>query len=181
MANLLPSKELAELMAERRRRLRAAILVLVSGMCAFGIVLLIPSVIALMAARASGAERLAATRELAARQKHAGAGAQIAAMKEQTEILSSYESSTAPHELVERLTGSLPSGITLHSISFTRQGNEETMELSGAATSRAALLSFGDALKGSGRFTDVVIPIESLAQATDLQFHLVLTLLDPAP
>jgi hypothetical protein len=176
MANLLPLKELDALNAERRRWLRIAALVLVCGACAFGTVLLVPSAVVLIAARSSGEKHLATTRELIALQKHAGAGADIAATKEKMGLLASNNASIVPHELLSRTIPLLPPGVTLSNIVFTREEEKAILDLSGSAESRASLIAFGDALESSGLFIDVNIPIESLAQNTDLQFRLILTL-----
>lgn len=180
MANLLPTKELSMLRAQRRHRLRSAALVLVSGMFAFSTVLLVPSVIALLAAKESGKEWLETTRRLVALQEHAEAGADIAITKDKMEILIRNEAAVAPHELIERITSLLPPGVSLNTINFTRQEASVSLDLSGEAANRNALISFGEVLKGSGLFADVVVPIEALAPATDLQFRLSLTLAENA-
>lgn len=166
--------------SERRHRLLSAALVLVSGAFVFGTVLLAPSAVALIAARQAGAERLATTRRLAELQKHAGAGEDIALTREKMEILAEDQRATPPHELIERIVPLLPAGVSLQAIAFTRQEGGALLELSGSATSRTALLAFGDALRGSGLFMNVTIPIQSLAQATDLRFRLSLTLSETA-
>ena len=176
MANLLPLKESLELMHERRRRLWSAIAVLVCGMCVFGTLLTIPSTIALLATRESTTERLETTKRLAELQKHAGAGASIAATKEKMSIIAREQSAALPHDMIERIVPLAPSGTSLTSISFRREGEATILDLTGGAVNRTALIAFGDALRSANLFTDVVIPIESLAQNSDLQFHLTLTL-----
>jgi hypothetical protein len=178
MANLLPAKELSSLSVERHRRLRTAVLVLISGIAAFGTVLLIPSAIALIAAKDSGEERLATTRRLVELQRHASAGADIAATKEKMGVLSKDISRVTPSALIERVVTLIPAGVALHTLSFAHKDGAAALDLSGTAESRSALILFGDQLKGAGLFTDVVIPIESLAQSSDLQFHLALSLLE---
>ncbi|MBP9771939.1 MAG: PilN domain-containing protein [Candidatus Pacebacteria bacterium] len=176
MANLLPSKELTALMHERKRRLGNAIVVLICGICVFGTILTIPSTIALLATRDSTEKRLETTKRLVELQKHAGASAHITATKEKMDILAREEGAVLPHELIERIAPIAPAGVSLTNIVFARGGEDVTLTLTGGATNRTALIAFGDALRSSGLFTEVTIPIESLAQNTDLQFHLSLTL-----
>jgi hypothetical protein len=168
------------LSGERRQRLRSAALILVSGMFAFATVLLIPSAIALIAAKESGKERLETTRRLIELQEHTGAVGSIAETKEKMDLLRQSEMAVGPRKLIERIAPLLPSGVTLSDISFTRDGGTIRLDLSGEASNRAALIAFGDELRSSGLFASVVIPIESLAQSTDLQFRLSLSLAEEA-
>lgn len=180
MANLLPAKESSALALERRHRLLASVLVLVAGLCVSGTVLLIPAGAVLFLSKESAERRLETTRKLVELERTATAGDLIADTKEKMEIAGRIEMLIAPHELIERVVGFVPSGIALDQLAFSREGMDMMLEISGGAMSRSALLAFSDALKGSGLFTDVVIPIEALAQNTDLRFRLTLSLTDDA-
>jgi hypothetical protein len=176
MANLLPTKEVALLKAEQRRRIRASAFVLISGLCIWGTVLLIPSVAVLMAIGESVDKRLATTRQLIDLQKEANAGLIVAATKEKMDILSGNSMLLSAHDLTEKVASLAPTGVALNQIAFSRDGLAIELLLTGQAAQRSALLAFADALRGSKLFSDVTIPIESLAKDTDLQFRLTLSL-----
>ena len=180
MTNLLPTKELAALKREQYHRLAASVLELLSGVFILGTILLMPAGLVLFGSKESVAKRLETTRQLAEREGAASAGDTIADTKEKMEILATNEAMVKPHGLIERVTDLVPAGVSLDEIEFTRDGEAVTVGISGGAVSRAALLSFSDALKGSGLFADVVIPIESLARNTDLRFRLTLSLTEEA-
>ncbi len=180
MANLLPTKEISELKREQYHRLWASVLGLISGLCILGTVLLIPAGVVLFSTKESVAKRLESTKKLAELKGVTSAGDTLADTKEKMEILAGIVTLAKPHELIEEVTDFVPSGVSLDEVIFTREGDVVTMELSGGSSSRSALLSFSDALKTSGLFTDVVIPIESLAQNTNLRFRLTLVLTENA-
>jgi Tfp pilus assembly protein PilN len=157
------------------------VLVLVSGLCILGTVLLIPAGLVLFGSYESVSKRLESTRQLAELQGATSAGDTLADTKEKMELVAANEALVKPHELIEQVTDLVPAGVSLDELVFTREGDTVAIEISGSSVSRTALLSFSDALKGSGLFTDVVIPIESLARNTDLRFRLMLVLNESAP
>lgn len=182
MANLLPSKESASLGLERRQRLRASVFGLVAWLAGLGAIVLIPTGLALFDARDSVEQRLEATRALIERAKEAHAGTDLAVTKEKMEILTANAAMAVPHEHIGRIVDLAPPGIALEQVAFMRGEDVVTLAVSGGAMSRAALIAFGDALRGSGLFTEVTIPIESLAPNTNLRFRLTLTLAEePQP
>jgi hypothetical protein len=176
MANLLPTKERNALKLEQYHRLWASVLVLISGLFILGAILLIPAGVVLVASRESVRNRLETTRALAEREGVASAGDTLTDTKEKMDIIAKDEALVRPHELIGRVIDLSPAGVSLDEVSFVREGDVVTAEISGGAVSRASLLSFSDALRGSGLFADVVIPIESLARNTDLRFRLTLSL-----
>ncbi len=180
MANLLPSKERASLALERRRRLRATLFVLVSWLAILGTILLVPAGLVLLASKQSIDTRIESAEKLIEREKGANAGGSLSVTKEKNDILRANAALVLPHTLIERVVGLAPAGIALDHASFSRNEGTVTLELSGSATNRTMLVSFGDALKRSGLFTNVDIPIESLAQNVDLRFRLTLTLTEDA-
>jgi Tfp pilus assembly protein PilN len=178
MTNLLPYKEQSLLDNQRHRRLRVAVGVLVSAMFAFATVMLIPSFVILASAKESVEQRLAVTQRLSELQKDNGAGKAIARIKEKTEFVVHQKDAFLPHELFESVIGDAATaqGIMLDSMTFTRAESAITLDVSGAAATRADLIRFGETLKASGLFAQVSIPIDTLAQSTDLRFRLSLAL-----
>lgn len=180
MANLLPTKELQSLKREQRRRLRTSVFNLISWLCVIGVVALLPTAFILMASQASLGQNLEATRKLVEREKEGHAGVNLASAKEKVDILTANAALTVPHELILHVTDLAPRGVAIGELSFIRDEESVTLMVGGSAADRASLVAFGDALKGSGLFTDVAIPIEALAQNTDLRFRLTLTLAEKA-
>ncbi len=176
MANLLPSYERQELARERMRRLVSVVLALVSGVFVLGIVLLIPSFVAVMSSREAGAERLKTTRGLLDRQRDATAIADVGSIQEKIDSVITTNDALSASDTLGRIVEIVPDAVVLQSILWRDEGESVFLDMTGSAATRNALIAFGDALRSSGLFTDVTIPIESLAPQTNLQFRLSLTL-----
>ena len=176
MANLLPSHERQELSRERSRRLASAVLLLISGVFAIGTVLLVPSFVAVVSSREAGKERLETIRRLLDRQKDANAADDITSTKDKVALVLKDDTALSISDTFARVVGIVPEKISLQSVLWRAEGETAFLDLTGSADTRSALISFGDALRSSGLFAEVTIPIESLAQQTDLHFRLSLTL-----
>lgn len=175
MANLLPTTERKALAIERRWRLVSAISVLFSIVGLAGIGLLTPSFIAARSTLASGAERIATTQQLIERQGDGGTWQSVGSINEIITHIKT-DDGNKPSESIAQIIDVLPAGVALHSITWKQGDATDTLDIAGVAATRTALIAFGDGLKTTGRFTDVTIPINSLAAQTDLQFRLTLVL-----
>ncbi len=176
MANLLPSHERQELAHQRMRRLMSAILVLVSGVFVIGTVLLIPSFVAAISSREAGKVRLETTRRLLDRQKDATAASDVVSTKEKVSLVIRDNDALSASDILAQVVEIVPSQVSLQSVLWSDEGETAFLDMTGSAATRNSLIAFGDALRSSGLFTEVTIPIESLAQQTDLHFRLSLTL-----
>lgn len=176
MANLLPSHERQELAHQRMRRLISAILVLISGVFVIGTVLLIPSFVAAISSREAGKVRLDTTHKLLERQKDATAASDVVATKEKVSLVINGADALSVSDILARVVEIVPSQVSLQSVLWRDEGETAFLDMTGSAVTRNSLIAFGDALRSLGLFTEVTIPIESLAQQNDLHFRLSLTL-----
>ncbi len=176
MANLLPSHERQEIAHQRARRLVSALLVLASGVFVIGTVLLVPSFVAVISSREAGRVRLETTRRLLDRQKDATAAADVVSTKEKVALVTNDGDRISGSNTLAQIVGIVPEGISLQSVLWREEGEAVFLDMTGSASTRNELIAFGDALRSTGLFADVTIPIESLAQQTNLQFRLSLTL-----
>ncbi|MEK7579184.1 MAG: PilN domain-containing protein [Patescibacteria group bacterium] len=177
MANLLPTTERLALLAGRKRKLTTVSTILVAGTLAVAIALLLPSLITVLARKESSDERLLATQKLLDLQKETGTGADLVRTQETITLLGNTLRSVSPYESVRDLVDLIPSGVTVRHISIATEGETTTISFSGMADTRTALISFGDRLRQSGLFAQVLIPLPALAQNIDIAFdlHLVFT------
>lgn len=176
MANLLPSHERQEVARQRAQRLTSAIFMLISGVFVLGTVLLVPSFVVAISSHEAGKVRLESTRRLVDRQKDAHAAGDIASTKEKIALILDSDGSVSVSDTFARVVEIVPDQVSLQSVLWRNEGTEAFLDMTGSAETRNALISFGDALRSSGLFAEVVIPIESLAQQNDLNFRLSLTL-----
>jgi Tfp pilus assembly protein PilN len=154
----------------------SAILVLVSGVFVIGTVLLIPSFVAAISSREAGKVRLETTRRLLDRQKDATAASDVVSTKEKVSLVIRDNDALSASDILARVVEIVPSQVSLQSVLWSDEGETAFLDMTGSAATRNSLIAFGDALRSSGLFTEVTIPIESLAQQTDLHFRLSLTL-----
>lgn len=150
---------------------------LASGVFVIGTILLVPSFVAAISSREAGKVRLETTRRLLDRQKDATAGSDIASMREKMALILDGNDSISSSDILARVVDIVPDQVSLQSMLWRDEGETSFLDVTGSADTRNALIAFGDALRSSGLFADVTIPIESLAQQNDLQFRLSLTLL----
>ncbi len=80
-----------------------------------------------------------------------------------------------PSELLLEVIGEKPSGIKLTSFKWSKDGGRLSLNISGVASSRQALLALQDALKKIPSFSSVPLPVSSLAKDKDISFQLKLT------
>ena len=73
---------------------------------------------------------------------------------------------------LESLAGS---GVSIHSVSYTRAVTE-TVTVTGVASTRELLAAFRDGLEAAPEFATVVLPIAALAKATDVLFTMDITI-----
>ncbi len=176
MANLLPTTERATLLKRRRQQLAIVSFILVVGSVALALALLIPSIITALANKRASNERLLATQKLIELQKEAGISDTLADARDEITLLKATLAKDSAFENVSELVELIPGGVTVRFISFTRKESGTEISFTGIASTRNTLISFGNSLRQSGLFSSVLIPLPTLAQNTDIEFNLKLTL-----
>ena len=79
--------------------------------------------------------------------------------------------------LLTSLIGEKPSGVTLTSISYTREGEGGSFIVNGVAETRSTLINFSNAIERHGRFAEVNLPVSNLASNRDILFSLSFTVI----
>jgi hypothetical protein len=68
-----------------------------------------------------------------------------------------------------------PAGISLNTLNWTKIKSKVLININGVAKDRQTLISFEKAINGSGKFSEVVLPISNLAKDKDIDFKLTLS------
>ena len=178
MANLLPTTERKALRAERFKRLGVCAVVGLLITLGIGSVLWLPAYFGATSRERSMQERLEALNQLIELKQGKSSDATIRDTQEGLEALSVLLGYVQPSDILNDITSTMPAGITLWQYSYTHSAEEITITIAGRATTREALLSFGDALNSSQLFSTVDIPISTLARSTDIAFTLTLKVSD---
>ncbi len=177
MANLLPTVERQSIRAERYKRLYVCILAGILITLSIGTVLLIPAYMSGISRQRSTENRLDAIRKLIELKQGNASDTSIVATQNRLEKIDALLSVTPPSEVLLDTTRTLPAGVTLWQYTYTHASDGgRTITISGRATTRDALLRFGDALRASGLFATVDIPISTLARSTNIVFTLTMAL-----
>jgi hypothetical protein len=89
-------------------------------------------------------------------------------------VLEAQKDQSIPSVYIENIGSARLDSIRIDTFSYTH-GENETMLTSGTAGTRADLLAFVEALQRSGVFSEVILPVESLAKNNNVPFsiHLV--------
>ena len=181
MANLLSTAERQVLRTERFKRLGICALIGILITFAIGSVLLVPSYLSATSREKTTQERLDALTKLIELKQGDSSDTAIRDTQDRLEILASALEAQTPSELLLETTGNTPAGVTIWQYSYSTSDTTITISISGRAANRAALLSFGEALRASGLFVSVDIPISTLARSEDIAFTLSLDLVTTTP
>ena len=93
-------------------------------------------------------------------------------VKAKIETLSGLRKNSGVWGAIERLSLKRGTGIALQSIVIARKDDQNTMTISGMADSRDALVAFSKRLQGEPSFSNINLPVSSLAKSKDIPFSL---------
>lgn len=169
MSNVLPPE--ARLTMMRRARARFVLvgaLVLLS--CAVVALLsLLPAFVSISVARSSLSEE--SSEERTAREDQTA----IARAQTLVQVLNPLAgATTSPVAVLNEVLTRRPAGLSVTSITYTG-GSTDTFLLSGTSARRDAVGTYRDALRASGKFNEVAVPVGALVGAQDGRFSITLS------
>jgi len=176
MANVLPPEYKDNITTEYRFRLAAV------GFLLFGIGLaisagfLVPSYLLLNADLSTTRDQIAAVQETFREDGGGGYTKIISDTKRQMEALAQEERDVTIGAMFQSVLQNKNQGIALTRFSYKQR--DDVLSVSGVANTRQSLLSFEEALAQSDQFTNVNLPVSSLANQTNISFSLDLKLAD---
>lgn len=173
MVNVLPQKQKRALTLRYYLSLGTLLCVALAIVFSIGSVSLVPSYFA-SRAQADSYERYrdALSGALGLRQRE-GVEVDMATLVERVRIANEFGASAFSVELLEALDAARGANITITALSFSRTDkNTVHMAFSGSATTRTALLAFVDALRASGVFENVALPVSQLVVETKPTFSI---------
>ncbi len=171
--NLLPPEEKRKLRLRYLLSLATLFFVLVALAVAAGAALLVPSYLVAKNAEESATRNLDSIEKILGLKEKAGANASVLELSERVGILGSYSYTPAVMPVLSAVGASLVKGASVRTVKIKETENGKgTVTISGVADTRAALLSFSNALKAERIFSGVSIPVEQLAHEADISFSL---------
>jgi len=175
MANLLPQQQLIHVRKERRGRMLVVSLISLLVTIILGGALLIPSLLLSHSKAVSAERKIQLTREFISQREETGVLEGARNIRSRIDRLEGVLNDTVFSNVFSALDDSVPSGVRLSSISYSRSEQEsDTITVRGVASTRDVLLSFIRQLEREPMLTGVDLPVSNLAQSTDIQFALAL-------
>lgn len=181
MVNLLPLSARRTLVRDYCFRLAAFVLFLMALVTFFGTLLLAPSFFLARATADAGTRYRVALEETVGLRERSGAAASVAALAERIRILGTLAALPVTSDVVDKVTGAMPHGVTLTSLTIVRTDSGAALTLSGSAATRDTLLSLAASLKEVNGFSGVSLPVSSLASDKDIPFAIDITYATPTP
>ncbi|GMU73830.1 MAG: hypothetical protein AMXMBFR44_0290 [Candidatus Campbellbacteria bacterium] len=179
MVNLLPTNDVKRVLWEHRRRIGIIAIALTSIATVLALLFAIPSAIITWSGVAGFDAQLQATKTLVDLQRKQGGGDVLIDLSSRSNLLEAALSQRTPTSILEDVVPRIPSGVRVMQISYTYGDSGVTVSVLGTATTRAALIAFGNNLRQSALFSRVDVPISSLARSEDIDFGLTLSLSEP--
>jgi len=137
---------------------------------------IIPSFIVVWSGASGFDDQLEATKTLVDLQRKQGGGSEVIELSERSTLLEKSLSRRTATSILEDVAPRIPEGVSVRQFAYSLGEKEITVSILGTATTRAALIAFGDALRQSPLFSRVDVPVSSLAKNEDIDFTLTLSL-----
>ncbi len=179
MVNLLPRSALERVRLEYRLRLATVAVRAASLALIFGAALLLPTYFMTWSLRtgvlsqASLADQSLAQQDLAAAAENVrSSAALLSAVRRQLAV-------PRPSSAAAALLSARTSGISIVSINYLFDGSVSSVQLTGTALTRTDLLGFKDSLTRTPGVKSVDLPLQYLAEASNISFSLSVTYVPP--
>lgn len=179
VVNLLPIKDARRVMWEHRRRVAIVFMLLVMCSAVVALLFIVPSFIVVWSGASDFDDQLEATRTLVDLQRKQSGGSEVVELSERSALLEEALVRRTATSILEDVAPRIPEGVSVWQFTYSLGGEEVSVSILGTATTRAALIAFGDALRQSSLFSRVDVPVSSLARNEDIEFTLTLSLDEP--
>ncbi len=172
MVNVLPHTEQKKLAWRYRLRLVTTLFFILTAACAAGLIFLVPSYF-IAVEQVDTTERyrsaVAGTIDLRGEESIERTSATVA---ERIRVASEFDTASRLSTVISDLSGVPRPGVALFRISMTPREGTFAVEVSGEAKTRTNLLTFAEALRESGAFSNVALPVSQLVLERDVPFTL---------
>ncbi len=178
LTNLLPPERRHALVREYRYRFGVVVISLLVSLVLAAAVLLIPTYIFLQGSIAAKETRLTAVQASLSSAGQTSPSARLAALSNDIATLTKLASGSSVSAVMRTVLAIPRSGVTLSGLTYTPVSGmtPATLDLSGVATTRAALSSYQLALQGAPFARAVNLPVSAYAKDTNIGFTITVLL-----
>ncbi len=166
-------------MWEHRRRVAVIVMLLLMFSVVVAMLFIIPSFIVVWSGAGDFDDQLEATKTLVDLQRKQGGGSEIVELSERSVLLEGALVRRTATSILQDIAPRIPEGISVRQFSYSLRDKDVSVSVLGTASTRAALIAFGDALRQSPLFSRVDVPVSSLAKNENIDFTLTLLLDEP--
>lgn len=179
VVNLLPIKDAKRVLWEHRRRVAIVCMLLLMCSAVVALLFIIPSFIVVWSGASGFDDQLKATKILVDLQRKQSGGSEVVELSERSVLLEGSLSRRTATSILEDIAPRIPEGVSVRQFAYSLGNEEISVLILGTATTRAALIAFGDALRQSPLFSRVDVPVSSLAKNENIEFTLTVSLDEP--
>ena len=174
MFKLLKEEEKKFLQREYKLRRLAVILVALSTTFVVGVVAIFPSYILSNTRKAEIGERTRVLDEIGPRGDGDNLGEWLSLTNEKLIFLAPTLDKDRPSEYLKAIIDKRIAGIKIKALSIAYGDSSESTSIIvfGEARDRQTLIDFEDAIKESGHFSNVLLPVSNLARDRDIDFQM---------
>lgn len=174
MINLLPPGQKQKAEKEYNFRLGSAYILLMSIVVVIGAVLLLPSYFFVDIKEGYAQNELDALQSSSENTKREEIRAELLLTKEYLRELTKDATREPLYAVIDRVSTASGGIIDISTVSYSRAEGESnsTLSVGGTAPTRNKLLRFKNALEEDELFEEIVLPVSSLAQETDIKFNI---------
>ncbi len=164
---------------EHRRRVAIVCMLLLMCSAVVALLFIIPSFIVVWSGASGFDDQLKATKILVDLQRKQSGGSEVVELSERSVLLEGSLSRRTATSILEDIAPRIPEGVSVRQFAYSLGNEEISVLILGTATTRAALIAFGDALRQSPLFSRVDVPVSSLAKNENIEFTLTVSLDEP--
>lgn len=170
MFTFLPKTNRVELEKEYRKRVVVVALGLVALLMLIAMILAMPAFVTLLVKGKDARAALKGNPDTDV-SSNALMEARVTDIRAKTDLLKQMVDVPSLVSVIERINGRLVNGISLNSITLKRSGTGSIV-ISGIASTRDALVAFSKSLQGELSFSNISLPVSTLAKSKDIAFSI---------
>jgi len=176
MINLLPPIEKQRIRKEHTLRILIVYIIFVSTAIAIGLVLLLPSYFFVSVIKKGAESEILIIKNSSESTEREEIDNQLRITKERLLAVTEQEPRTPFYEVIEKMANYVDWSINIDTISYIRATDEgnSSLQLVGFAKTRDNLLSFTKSLENDDLFSEVILPVSSLAKDQDIEFNIII-------
>ena len=172
MINLLPVEEKKAIEKEYKLRVVSIYIMFVIAAIVIGLVMLLPAYFLVNVVEGDLEKEVSILEASSESTKMDEINSELRLTEDRLRAITESKDTIALYKVIEKISSYRTTGINISNISYARGAGERESKLilAGSASSRDGLLEFTKEMENDELFSEVVLPVSSLAQKIDIDF-----------